>query len=252
MTLQSDFAGCQITLLLRNLTAQVRQTLRSANAEAVHDLRVAIRRFDQALLLFKPLLDRKDIRKTRRKLKGVMELAGNVRNCDIAAELLAGRLDGARQHLDEQRRNASRSLAAALRSWVAEDYSATLRGRLRIDPGCPSMAFDLDRMKNNYMRSGSKAARSESPAALHRFRIAAKHYRYTLEILASIIGRAADAEMKAIRAVQTRLGNVNDCETVRVMAADWQAGGKIDRFLKERERQQMQEFRREWKHFAAS
>jgi CHAD domain-containing protein len=246
--LRSDFAGRQINRLLRNLTAQVRQTLRSADADAVHDLRVAIRRFDQALLLFEPLLESKDVRKTRRKLKRVMGLAGNVRNCDIAAQLLAGRLNGTQPYLDEQRSDESRSLVAGLRSWIAGDYSSTLRNRLRIEPG--SLAFDLNRMKKNYMRFGGKAAKSESPAALHRFRIAAKHYRYTLEILASLIGRVAEAEMKAIRTVQSRLGNVNDCETVRVMAADWPGSGKIDKFLKKRERQQMQKFRQEWKQYA--
>jgi len=87
-----------------------------------------------------------------------------------------------------------------------------------------------------------------SPTTLHRFRIAAKHYRYSLELFAPILGRRLTAaHLTAIKAVQSRLGNVNDCETVRVMAADWKVSGKIDRFLKKRERGQMRMFRKEWR-----
>jgi CHAD domain-containing protein len=244
---KSDFAESRITYLLRKVTAGIRQTLRSARPDAVHDLRVSIRRFDQALLLFEPLLDRKDVRRTRRKLKQIRNLAGDIHTCDIAAQRLLQRFTAIRENLDTRRREESRSLIAALRSWINKDYSSTLKPRLKTNIENAGFGVITEGMAKDFVRLGGKAAQSGSPAALHRFRIAAKHYRYTLEILTSILGRGTAIHLNIVKAVQSRLDNVSDCETVRRMAADWRAGREIDRFLKARERQQMEKFRQEWK-----
>ena len=254
MTVSSEFAGSQIARLQRDLTSRIRQTLRTARVGAVHDLRVAIRKFDQALIVFEPLLDRKCVRRARRKLKKIMALAGAVRNCDVADDLLnvaddllKGRFRRAGSMIRTQRAEATTALAAALDSWIDEGYPAKLRHRLRID--CPGRALNvgLSRMTEDFVRYGEKAVRRGSPAALHRFRIAAKHYRYTLDLLAPLVGRpATKRHIKLVKAVQSRLGNVNDCETVRRMAAEWFANAAIDKYLEKTERAEMSRFRAEW------
>lgn len=248
MTVRSDFAASEINRLLRNLTTRIRQTLRSANADAVHDLRVSIRRFDQALLVFGDLLDKKAVRKTRRRLKEIMALAGAVRNCDIAEQLLARQFSGVGKNIRTQRASANKSLAAALSDWIDEGYSSALSHELQIADGSQRVNVRLRTMTEDFIRYGAKAVKSGSPEALHRFRIAAKHYRYTLELLAPIVGRrTAIRHLNVMKAVQSRLGNVNDCETVRVMAADWGVAREVDKFLKKKERRQMERFREEWK-----
>src|SRR5678815_1939319 len=83
------FAYDQAYRRLGRLAFQINQTVRSRDAEAVHDLRVAIRRFSQVLRVFKPCFRGKEVRKIRRELKQIMVLAGEVRNCDIALQLMS-------------------------------------------------------------------------------------------------------------------------------------------------------------------
>lgn len=247
MTVTAELAGSQINRLLRNLTGQIRKTLRLPDADVVHDLRVSIRRFDQALLLFAELLDKKHVRKTRRRLKETMALTGAVRNCDIADELIGARFSGARKEIDSQRESAGQFLAHALRRWTDERCSSKLSDWLQVTGAGGVEKINLPRITREFIRLGGNAVESQSPTALHRFRIAAKHYRYTLELLAPIIGRRrASWHLSVMKAVQLRLGNVNDCETVRALAADWNLGRDLNRFLRKRERRQMDRFRDLW------
>src|SRR5689334_12693029 len=84
-----QFAAANIAKLLERLAFQVGVTSHSHGAEPVHDLRVAIRRFSQALTLFKPYLESRERKKIRRRLKDLMGYAGDVRDCDIAVKLLS-------------------------------------------------------------------------------------------------------------------------------------------------------------------
>src|SRR5437763_2583064 len=83
------FAAQSATKLLERLAYQVHRTHQSRDAEAVHDLRVGIRRFGQSLALFKDVFGSKEVKKIRRRLKSLMELTDEVRDCDVAIELLA-------------------------------------------------------------------------------------------------------------------------------------------------------------------
>src|SRR3984893_10812181 len=84
-----NFAVEQSSKMLRQLAFEITRTLKSCDPETVHDLRVAIRRFNQMLRLLKPCFLGKEIRMIRRQLKTIMNSAGEVRNCDIALKLLA-------------------------------------------------------------------------------------------------------------------------------------------------------------------
>ena len=73
----------------------------------------------------------------------------------------------------------------------------------------------LPRTMSEYF-AGVRAALAEkhSPAALHRVRLASKKVRYTLELFRQCYGAAPfDARLKALKDVQTSLGDVNDAVT---------------------------------------
>jgi len=67
----------------------VGRAAKSADAEAVHDLRVAIRRLAQCLRVFEQFFPRDKTRKIRRELKEMVDLASEVRNRDVALALVA-------------------------------------------------------------------------------------------------------------------------------------------------------------------
>src|SRR5262245_18030487 len=74
---------------LEKLKKEIRHTTRHPGDEdAIHDLRVAIRRFTQCLRIFAQFFGDARVRKIRHGLKQVMDRCGAVRNCDIALEVL--------------------------------------------------------------------------------------------------------------------------------------------------------------------
>jgi CHAD domain-containing protein len=74
--------------LLRRLAFQVRQTAIRADEQAVHDLRVSIRRLRECLRTFKHLYPAGARKKVRKELRKLMKQAENVRSKDIALHLL--------------------------------------------------------------------------------------------------------------------------------------------------------------------
>ena len=73
------FAVDSATKLLERLAFQIHHVRQNGDVEAVHDLRVAIRRFGQSLVLFKDVFAGKDVKKIRRRLKELMKLTNEPR-----------------------------------------------------------------------------------------------------------------------------------------------------------------------------
>src|SRR4051812_43605990 len=79
--------------LLEGAAKAIGKASEDPNEEAVHKMRVSIRRFQQSLRLFQQFLPSKGIRQVRGELKRIMEPAGELRNCDIALTLTGSRGD---------------------------------------------------------------------------------------------------------------------------------------------------------------
>jgi len=255
----SRFATEQAQRLLGRLAFQIARTIRSGGAREVHDLRVAIRRFLRVLVVLKQCFPRKESRKVRRVLKKIRAQAGTVRDHDIALRLLkklapAGSGLPVRE-LRSARDEASRALAASLKSWVRRNLSAKWRGALaggspNAKPIPVTAARLLPPMAREFFEWGDAAAREKADASeLHRFRIAAKNFRYTLELLAPIYGESAGALLEQLKGVQTVLGEINDCATVRRLVPRDAGSREMLSALKKRQRKKTEAFRREWAAF---
>jgi CHAD domain-containing protein len=106
-----SFALAKTEELLGVAVAAICRAAESPDEEAVHKMRVSIRRLQQGLRLFRKFLRNKGVTSLRRQLKGIMDPAGELRNYDIALRLMrrsgqdapeikARRL-GARQQLEQ-------------------------------------------------------------------------------------------------------------------------------------------------------
>ncbi len=130
------YAVKQVSSLLGRLVFEARRASRSRDPDAVHDLRVAIRRFAQALRVFRQFFPPEERRKIRRRLRRALRLAAAVRDRDIALEWLAGARAGARSplraRLVEERARAERTLAEFLRQWNRRSFSSRWRARLNL------------------------------------------------------------------------------------------------------------------------
>jgi CHAD domain-containing protein len=82
----------------------------------------------------------------------------------------------------------------------------------------------LPRLAERFFARGRRAARPDATAGdLHCFRLAAKHFRYTLELFRPVYGPGLDRRMAAVRRIQQILGEANDCATARDLVL---AGGE--------------------------
>ena len=130
------YAQQQARTLLRRLAYQVNQTIRLGDADSVHDLRVAIRRFAQCLRTFAQCFPKGEPKKIRQKLKIAMHTASEVRDYDITLDLLrdAGISNESKVAgtIDKQRKQARRELMIVLRRWTREAFSRKWRAKLEL------------------------------------------------------------------------------------------------------------------------
>jgi CHAD domain-containing protein len=125
------FASAQASRLLGKLAFQVRHAAKRPNEEAIHDLRVSIRRLSQCLREFQQFFPRRETKKILKQLGKVMDLAAEMRNRDIAIVLIGK--DGRPaelafvQNLRREREQAKRKLSRALVQWRRRDFSRKWR-----------------------------------------------------------------------------------------------------------------------------
>lgn len=126
-----EFAMLQTAELLDNLVFAMHEALRLRTPEAVHRMRVSVRRLQQALTLFEQYYPKPVVKKIRKQLKVVMRAAGDLRNRDIAIELLTQSGHDLPQ-LKKSRGAAKRELRETLRAVLRQDVGAKWRAGLRL------------------------------------------------------------------------------------------------------------------------
>jgi len=234
----SKYARRETRTCLRHFKTNLRHASKhSDDPDAIHDLRVSIRRLTQCFRIFRDLLDPTPVKKLRRRLHKIMEHCGDVRNCDIALELLeecgltagpsvaklkTARADAAwklHRSLKKERRRHHRALSAAAhpphRAW-------------QIATRLPALAADF------FQTGGAAVAPGSSYQTLHRFRLRSKRFRYTLERFERFYGSEMARGAKALKGLQDRLGAINDCvTTIDLLRDDPRAVAAIQKLLSE-------------------
>ena len=234
------------------------------DAEAIHDLRVAIRRFVQCLKVFQQFFDSRAAHKMRRRLSKLMDRCGAVRNCDIALDLLreSGTEDANLvDSIKAQRDTAEHALAGTLKRWRRRSIRKTWPERLQAPvrggmwdtrrPPFDAVRRALPKLAAHFFAAGNTAASPKAtPHVMHRFRIRAKQFRYTLEIFEPLYGLDLTDHLHAMRALQDKLGRLNDCIASQELVRD---NAQAVAALARRAERCETEFRAQWtRHFDAT
>ena len=217
--------------------------------------------------MFEPLFPKRKNRRFRKKVKGLRSLAGPVRDCDIALELIAREApgeDAATTALTEHRRRAAAELASALGEWpsagLAKRWSKRLKlGKKRPRKGRPTGVWRISRsaawnasrvlppVAEEFLEAGDVLAETDDGAAFHEFRIRAKRLRYMLELFRPVYGDRLDKKIGLLKCVQDSLGRVNDCRVTLAMLAE---KGCLNDGVRQRlgaaEQRELAEFKRLW------
>lgn len=245
-----SYAQQQTLERLQVLDVASTAALADPSEPAVHDLRVAIRRFRQALKIFAVCWDPLPVKKMHKRLRSLMAAAGEVRNRDIGMDLVG------EEHslpLKTQRIVHGTVLTANLERLAERRTLLKYRTRLERQIPVEGTARDfahslLPAMAREFFRHGELAAADHATAPeMHEFRIAGKKFRYSLELFQKFYTPAIRSRLRDVRDVQTLLGDVNDCETVRGLVSDPAVLAQLD----ERQRKRIEKFRSRWPKLAA-
>ncbi len=271
ITTTGSFAKKEADELLRRVDTQIARATKSQGVDELHDLRVASRRFIRILSALAPCFPRGESKRMRRGLKRIMVQAGDIRDYDIAIHLInrmelpdSGTL---LRQIQKRREQSATVLSASLQRWQARNLPARWRAALNSGRDLKSADAEfravpaetmakrlLPDMVAEHFQRGEAATGKKMPAhKIHRFRIAAKNFRYTLDFFAPLYAGTLPLLIDRLKDVQTILGDINDCTTARRIVKEEVTGNGDEAVLndvlsglKERQRKKIKEFREQY------
>ncbi|MCJ2070425.1 CHAD domain-containing protein [Methylobacterium sp. J-030] len=210
--------------------------------EALHQIRVSLRRLRSALSLFAPMLEG-DLRAAgfADEIKRVTEPFGHARNLDVflgttLPDLAVERpdaagLEGLRERAESERERAYdgvlailqnpqwRSLIIDFAGWV--ETGAWITQPAAAEDGKDFAARVLDKARGRLKKRG-RGLKHLDPHTRHRARIAAKKLRYGAEFFSGLYHKEKAQRRQAkfgdaLSDLQDHLGALNDLETARSM-----------------------------------
>jgi CHAD domain-containing protein len=206
----------------------------AGDAEAVHQIRVAITRLRAAVRFFAPIVVDGDWRRLKREIAWLNGALGAARDSDVVLEYAsrkryrawAQRMIGER--LKQQQARDHRSLVRYLRSVRTERLLAAIARWIRRGPWLERYqrsnnretlqsycVRELDRWRKRLIRNG-RHLRTLEASPRHRLRIRAKRFRYMLEALKQtdvLRGRDEWQQLhRPAKRLQRSLGDLRDLE----------------------------------------
>jgi triphosphatase len=233
---------------LRQLIANETAML-AGSAEALHQMRIALRRFRAAISVFSQVVGDRDSGRIKAELRWITGELGPVRDLDVfVAEVLTPLRNqhGTKPGItalcrDFQRRRARAHLEAAAAVTSARFRTLTLNAMGWIEAGPWSKNRDdlarlrrarpitrhateeLGRRRAKF-RKMDKTLNELSPAKRHKLRIRVKKLRYAIEFFADLFPREKSAKrckasLSALKELQGALGALNDVATRESLAS---------------------------------
>ncbi len=212
--------------------------------EAVHDMRVAVRRMRSALRLFGPFYDAETIRPFRRALRRITLTLGEVRDLDVfiskAHQFTQQYPDSGLAPLfaewEERLADARETLIEELdgkkyRRFVRKFHTFLItpgEGALPLmEPGLIT-AYQVRHVAPRLIYEHYEHVRAYEPVigtaslpTLHALRIAFKRFRYTLEFFEEVLGPEIKPVIKEIKGMQDLLGDLNDTRVAGELLRDF-------------------------------
>ncbi|MEI6084365.1 MAG: CHAD domain-containing protein [Verrucomicrobiota bacterium] len=219
------------------------------DTDSLHQTRVATRRLRVGLRFFAALYPEGELKQVRRQLRRLTGVLGEVRTMDVNIHLLRK----AARRLPASTAAAQRKLVAgwlaarhthldALRDFRRALHTSHFQARIRQLILKPRPLDDkrllkesnaaLNQLRRELRRRYRKYRRQESLDVFHKLRLAAKRYRYALEICAAVFDTAATPRIRAVETLQDQTGICHDLEVlIDSLKVDKELAGAQDEML---------------------
>jgi CHAD domain-containing protein len=193
------------------------------DAEALHKLRVALRRLRTLLWAYRPLLNREFDDKQRAFFKFLAGAAGKTRDWDILTQLLCELRGRDRTPLDDLRSARGKALDTSRETLAQAGIKPALRDALKEANTELNTAHERTALRkfargrvataqksfHKRVRRAGHASRSDY-AAFHDVRKAGKKVRYLLEFFEPSLKKKQVKGMRKLKKIQKRFGELND------------------------------------------
>jgi CHAD domain-containing protein len=212
----------------------------AGDAEAVHQIRVAITRLRAAVAFFTPIVVDAEWRRLKEEIAWLNGPLGAARDSDVVVEYARRKRYGAwaqrmiGEHLDQRQTRDHRRLVRCLRSVRTQRLIAALAGWIRQGPWLarykrrkhaealqPYCARELNRWHERLVRKG-RHLKTLGASRRHRLRIKAKRFRYMLEALTETVALRGRGEFhhlhRPAKRLQRALGDMRDLERLAGLA----------------------------------
>lgn len=237
----------------RQLSGQMSGLRESDDIEFVHRARVACRRLNAVLQMSRDCYPRKQYKMWRKEIRKLLKGLGGARDKDVQVDflwrLLADLTDRALLPgiarivvgLENQRERLQPTVVAATEraesSGVIEDLLASSKATL-VELAKKSVRLtgrdlfsrleqQIGENLDEFLDYEDSLDDPKNEEGHHEMRIAAKHFRYTLEICKPAYAGRLDNCHAAVKRIQTLLGDIHDCDVwVEHLAATLGEEGK--------------------------
>lgn len=232
----------------RELLCLRRDVLKTSDLEAIHDLRVASRRFRAALQLFEPWIPTKSAALLNKNIRKLTRALGSLRNIDEA--LLFFRLHTPAESaggyqlcylLTQMRGGEMARVKESLNAFDRHRLNRTVRkaaarlGEQQIPAGKTHLlTYFSDTCSKLYQPIHDLLPLATSPEqrkSRHLLRIAIKKWRYFFEIVAPVLGSDAGPILGLLKEYQTLLGRMNDVAVFGALCSSLTLSRREQRFV---------------------
>lgn len=210
--------------------------------EAVHDVRVALRRLLSLIRLLHSIEPRRRLRKLSRALKDLLDEFDDLRDTQVmlteTSETVAElpELKAFQSHLEEAEKRLLRHLRKRFKKLDLKEVARRIRKTresLKEEEKADWSAPVLQSVDDAYLTARQRHARVDpaQPASIHRVRVAFKKFRYMVEIIHPMLEEFPEANLKRMNKYQTLMGEIQDAEVFLQALTEFQDGAFSDASL---------------------
>jgi CHAD domain-containing protein len=214
--------GAAIAAALARIEANAAGTL-AGDPEALHQVRVGLRRLRSSLQAYRGLLPEKKRKRFGREVRKLVRPLGEARDLDVFGAWLeanaapaAGVAASMKARRTEAQRDVQRTLSSkAWRRALADIGVLSGHAEAQVTPGLEFARDSIDRAHRKAMKHARRMDWSDDTDR-HELRVKLKRLRYSCEFLGPLFpGRAAGDWLADLKRLQDLFGELNDVRVGR-------------------------------------